>query len=56
MSRLWTGHVDHLDLDLLVTEWENGTLEAAVRPGRDQRRITWSPPVPLTPEPTEVQT
>lgn len=40
-------------LDVLVTEYDDGSREVAVRPGRDAFWTTWGVPVPLVTERTE---
>jgi hypothetical protein len=63
-SRLRLGHLEYADLDghlgqgidVLVSIYTNNGVEhweLAVRPGGDQRQITWSPPATLHPEPVE---
>jgi hypothetical protein len=47
---LFKGHLDHEDLDLLVT-MDGSQVTAAVRPGRDERWVRWGPPVELHAEP-----
>jgi hypothetical protein len=48
---LYTGYDEHDDRSYLLTVWPDGILEVATRPGRDDTRIRWSPPVRLTREP-----
>jgi hypothetical protein len=58
MTAIYTGHDPRTDLDghpgegcdLLLTQHDDGALELAVRPGKDNRWVTWGPPSLLLPE------
>lgn len=54
MSLLYVGHDDFEDRDYLLTIWEDGSLDLAVREGRDSRNVTWSPPISLIQESSEI--
>jgi hypothetical protein len=63
MTAIYTGHDPRTDLDghpgegcdLLLTQHDDGALELAVRPGKDNRWITWGPPSLLLPEPADMR-
>lgn len=42
-------------MDLLITTYADGTVEAAVRPGPDRFDLRWSPPVTLTPQAVNIE-
>ncbi len=44
VATLATAYIPDLDLDVLVTTWDDGTGEVAYR---ERRWNTWSAPVPL---------
>ena len=62
MSTIHTGHDPATDIqgfpgegcDLLLTIWDDGTREMAVRPGYQRTGRTWGPPALLLPVPSEV--
>lgn len=50
MSRVFYGHDPYEGTegtDVLLTVWDDGTYEVALRPGRQWRGITWGPPVQM---------
>lgn len=47
VASLAIAHIDELDIDVLVTTWDDGTGELAYRPGSGRTSLRWSPPVPL---------
>ena len=54
MTTLATAHIAALNLDVLVTIWDDGTGELAYRDGPEQYALRWSPPVPLAFDYSEV--
>lgn len=47
MSRRFRAYVSDLELEFLVTFWDEGDSELAYREGNDLHWIPWSPPVEL---------
>ena len=52
--KLYTGHDVYHDRDYLLTVHDDGSHEIATRPGLSERWTTWSAPVALLPESSEV--
>jgi hypothetical protein len=53
MSTILTGHNPFhgkTGVDVLVTVWDDGSMEVALRDGRDERWRRWGPPAELVAE------